>query len=452
MAFSAAGVVLLIFFGGCKKELTSDSENTKNNVESISSTKGFTGNKELLLSQSTGLKFTVNTPMIERLSPSIKNIDVMTAAWKNEQNIKKITKKGATVSNVNFTATLAGSYYNCYGEMANPGPYDWYLLNWNTGIYTYIGSTADNFINFNVTKPSMYGSYRLWADQGGFTGFQYLGDPYLGVSMVGGMLEFTDETAFNNLLNRLEQAYEDHQSNFVDSYNHLTDDQINNLAQAQGFDEFLPLKEFENYFGLQSYRQLIENQENQWLQNNILDLNTDPDGNSPIVEDVLRTLVNQNGDFQVASNSNSRTVSNTINLLNPPFGQPFQYCFLFGRNANYYPPWDNGNKTFKYVVALRNFPWQIGGAVVSKTINLRKKSSGGWEKYFTATESRISGTVFNEDCLYKGSFTSGNQSPKRYKSRIAKQKYWAQVITSKPTNISSFHYSNGRQINQVLQF
>lgn len=429
---SLAGIVLLLFIGGCQKEHPS-------NFESIIIDKG------LSLKEGTG-KFTIKSDTIPRLSKlSSNSIEKI----KSVLNQKK-KNQTATVSNTaTFTATItAGTTdYYCTAEMPFAGPVDWYLIEESTSTYTYIGTTASESIFFFISSPTP-GYYRVWgqsASNGLDTNPLYLGNPYPGVALNNGVLEFTDLAAYQNLIAKLEYEVEQHNADFVDPREYMTDDEINNLAMSIGFDEFKPLRDFENYFGFQSYRQLIESQENQWLQNDILDMDTDPDGNSSIVEDVPRALINHSGYVKISGN--------TINFIDPsPFAQPFEYCFLFGRNANYYPPWDNDSKTFKYLVALRNFPWQVGGVVVAKTINLKKKSAGGWERYFTKTESRISGTVYNQDCLYKGSFTTGSQSPKRHKSKIAKEKYWGQIISSKPSNISSYHYSNGRQINHQLQF
>lgn len=155
--------------------------------------------------------------------------------------------------NATFTASLStdGTYYNCHGEVApDGGPHDWYIINWNTGIYTYIGTSADYYIDFNVFKPSMYGNYRLWAEGpngAGFTGYQYLGDPYVGVSVSAGVLQFIDQAAFDALYARINAAYENHQANFFNSNNSFSDNDIDALIISTGFDEHQPMEEFEAY-------------------------------------------------------------------------------------------------------------------------------------------------------------------------------------------------------------
>jgi hypothetical protein len=302
-SFSIIGMVLILSLGGgCKKELSKDSAKL-NNADLLMSKEAGLGKKKVLR-QSPGLKIEVKGETIKRISPILKSIDKITSILNEEQGKNK-SGGAITTSDVSFTASLAGYYYNCNAEInQDDGPHDWYLINWNTGVYTYIGSTSDNYINFNVNKPSMYGNYRVWAEGpngAGFTGYQYMGDPYTGVTMVGGLLEFTDAASLENLINRLENAYEVHSSNFIDPLDYLSDDAITNYAQAVGFDEFLPFKEFEAFFGLYSLRQRIESEEIAWL--NTADpwsASVYPDDNYAIEDDAERSVNNQFGQLRVS--------------------------------------------------------------------------------------------------------------------------------------------------------
>lgn len=62
---------------------------------------------------------------------------------------------------------------------------------------------------------------------GGYTGYQDLGVPYSGVSLVSGVLEFTDSTALKLLEDRVEAAMESHLANFADPLNYMSDDDYN---------------------------------------------------------------------------------------------------------------------------------------------------------------------------------------------------------------------------------
>lgn len=260
--------------------------------------------KKKVLRQSPGLKFEVKSKTIERISPALKGIDKISSILNEEQNKKK--NDGAiTTSDVTFTASLStgGTYYNCHAEVYQyEGPHDWYLINWNTGVYNYIGSTPDYYIDFNVFKPSMYGSYRLWSEGpygAGFTGYQYLGDPYLGVSVSSGMLVFDDANSAEVIYNRLETAYEDHQATLFDSYDNLTDEQMDAIVIAQGYDEWLPLKEFEAYFGLSSLRQSYQSQVDAYNADGTSAI-CNPRNTFVVDDEIFQTMLTSGGQIQIS--------------------------------------------------------------------------------------------------------------------------------------------------------
>ena len=293
----------LLLIGGCKKELANDSTKLKKPDLLLSNDVGI--RKTKVLRQSPGLKIEVKGETIERISPTLKSIDKITSILTEEQGQKN--QGGAmTTASATFTATLNGTYYNCYAELNYPGPYDWYLINWNTGVYTYIGSSTD-YINFTVQKPSMYGNYRVWGEGpygAGFTGYQYMGDSYSGVSIVSGVMSFTDTTAMVTIEVRLASAMEDHLANFADPLNYMSDDDYNNYAESVGFDEFLPMREFEAHFGHYSLRQKIESEEIAWL-NSSSDpwlVSTNPDDLYTIEDEYDRVFRNQYSQIKIAGN------------------------------------------------------------------------------------------------------------------------------------------------------
>ena len=152
----------------------------------------------------------------------------------------------------------------------------------------------------------MYGRYSIWIAGGNndqLSNAVYLGDPYTGVSLVGSVLEFTNKNALYVIVNRLEQAMENHLSNFADPLDYMTEDQISDHAISVGFDEYLPMKEFEAYFGLYSLRQKIENEEAAWLASaDPWSAAVYPDDNYEIDDDAERTVNNQYSQVKVAGN------------------------------------------------------------------------------------------------------------------------------------------------------
>lgn len=214
---------------------------------------------------------------------------------------KKKKAEGITTSDATFTTYDQGTYYTCHAEVTpDGGPHDWYLINWYTGVYTYIGTSSDYYIDFNFQKPSLYGHYRLWAEGtmgSGYTGYEYLGDPYIGVTISSGIMTFTDQTAYRNLKARLTSAYDNHQTH-LDAYDTMSDAAANAQAITDGFDEFLPYEEFEAHFGFSSLRAQIRSEVLYWqtIDNEYV---TYPEDNYPPFEYAQQALMNTQGQIEI---------------------------------------------------------------------------------------------------------------------------------------------------------
>jgi hypothetical protein len=246
----------------------------------------------------------------------------------------------------------------------------------------------------------MYGSYRVWGEGpygAGFTGYQYLGDSYSGVSKVGGVLEFTDVTALDNIMTRLENAYEDHSSNFIDPLDYMSDDAITDYAQSVGFDEFLPFKEFEAFFGLYSLRQLIESEEIAWL--NTADpwaASVYPDDKYAIEDDAERTINNQYGQVKVGG-----TLFQPVSLIEYPNeeGPCSSEFFWCERKRTIRDTQDlPNNKKIHWKVTKKGAGTESGGGVVFDSyfkgkIRRFRNSNGFWTKQMSRMSVQIIGTV-----------------------------------------------------------
>jgi hypothetical protein len=68
----------------------------------------------------------------------------------------------SSFNNITFTATDYGTYYVCYAEAIQSGPFDFYLINTNTWVYTYVGTSMGNSLYFYVDKPSLPGNYKVY--------------------------------------------------------------------------------------------------------------------------------------------------------------------------------------------------------------------------------------------------------------------------------------------------
>ena len=405
LSFSIIGMVLILSIGGCKKELSSNSEKL-NNADLLMSKETGPGKKKVLR-KSPGLKIEIKGDTIKRISPTLKNIDKITSIL-NEEQSKKNQGGVMTTKSANFTASLAGTYYNCYAELNDPGPYDWYLINWYTGVYTYIGSSTD-YINFNVQKPSMYGSYRVWGEgpySAGFTGYQYMGDPYTGVSISSGVLMFSSQSVYDDLIVRLEDAYDAHSSNFYDQYDAFSDAYVYTQEVNQGFDDLLPYKEFEAHFGFSSLRAKVQTEIDTWAVNPD---GTYPEDNYSINDESELALLNISGYVNINGS--------TINQLTAPGSIPGSSgCIMRADDSDWVTP----NSGIPYIRAYLSIKGTTKAR--AKIVNwIVQAGSNSHTRYATKMKCRIYGTRFDNSCVAGTTYDSGfHSSLKRKKRRSIK--------------------------------
>jgi hypothetical protein len=307
-------VFVLLFLGGCKKELSKDSKNVKKPDLQMSNEAG--PGKEPVLRQSPGLKFKVASKTIERILPQLKGVEQIKAKLREGLVKKKTNPAIASTSEASFTAAPAGNNnYFCRGIIRTfDGPRDWYLLNTYTWVYTYIGSTANQDIEFYLDKPLLPGTYGLYAENNtdlGYTNYLSLGDPYVGVTMSSGMLQFTDNNAADGIYNRLEAAYETHQATLFDAYDSWTDEQMDAHALSQGYDEWLPYKEFEAYFGLSSLRQAYQAQVDAYNANTTSAI-CNPRTAFVVDDEVSQTMLTSGGQLGINGTVLSKPVSKPL--------------------------------------------------------------------------------------------------------------------------------------------
>jgi|GEM_PF-6841172 len=401
-------LLAILLTGGCKKELADDSTKTKK-PDLLLSSEGGPGKKKVLR-QSPGLKIEVKGETIKRISPTLKSIDKITSIL-NEEQSKKSQGGVMTTKSANFTASLAGTYYNCYAELNDPGPYDWYLINWYTGVYTYIGSSTD-YINFNVQKPSMYGNYRVWGEGpygAGFTGYQYMGDPYTGVSISNGILTFADYAVFDALQERIKNAYEVHQT-VIDQWDSLTDDQADAAAITAGFDQFLPYKEFESYFGFSSLRAKIQSEVDYWLTQPHDNMDDFPEDNYFPYTAAKQTLMTAGGQIDFTGSEGPVSLFTDWHWTNP--SNPGSNSCMFQAKKKGQDPYGS-NRQLKKKVVIDSEPGKTLFVGQSKTY---KKYLGLWSPALQRQRTKVHGNQYSGNCtLVTTGFDTGytNSGDKR---------------------------------------
>lgn len=246
-------------------------------------------------------------------------------------------------------------------------PFDFYLINTNTWVYEYVGTSSGNSLYFYVDKPSLPGNYKVWYEgpnESNMTpGTQLMGEPYTGVTWSSIMVAFTSQSDYETLLTRLEEAYEDHSDDFFITYSSLTDEQLDAQIDIAGFDENLPLRDFEGYFGLTSLRASVAAGEDSYLNGYLED---DPDDDCIVSDEIQRTIMTTFAQFAVGGTTYTAPSESNSAL-----------CRIVQRRVSKIENSTNDRRT-KIVTEFSGA--YLGTHLVSKTKYFKKKSGGGWKK------------------------------------------------------------------------
>ena len=124
----------------------------------------------------------------------------------------------------------------------------------------------------------------------------------------GEMFHFDDYSSLQATEHCLAQLVDEHLAAFTAEYGHLADDAYNEVAEELQFDENEPLIAFEEQRGINSLRAAMEAEVNQWLDEMgpEFDFGSYPD-DYMIMSDPLRTLINADGNIQIAGQSMNYT-------------------------------------------------------------------------------------------------------------------------------------------------
>ena len=230
------------------------------------------------------------------------------------------------------------------------------------------------------------------------------------VGFDGTMLVFNDGQQFTNVMHCLEQQVDDHGEAFDSQTDGMTDDQATTYAESIGFDEDQPLVNFENGLGFYSLRTKIAADLVQWLNNPVLDDNTDPD-NHVIIDDVLRALLNPAGRVKVGSTVYDFTDLNSVNIPRP---EGLFECWMFGKNRNR-KNYDNGKKQLRVKTSLVGVPFAGFSSAKTKGVSYKFVNSK-WKRHFTDLHLQLNGGARDFSC--DGIATIGLAKSRKKRSKI----------------------------------
>jgi hypothetical protein len=375
---------------------------------------------------------------IERLYKSPKDLAKMTTLLKSQEtsrietNRQLVSSKStlSSFNNITFTASDYGTYYVCYAEAMQSGPFDFYLINTNTWVYTYVGTSSGNSLYFYVDKPSLPGNYKVYYEgpnESNMTpGTQFMGVPYTGITFNSGVINFASHTDYATLMSRLEQAVDQHEDAFFSAYSYMTAEQLDAQIEATGFDENLPLREFEGYFGLSSLRATVEAGELAYLAGI---LETEPDDNTIVTDEIQRTVMNTSAELKVDG------VTYNPNAYYNDNGT----CRLVQRKVvNHFNSADD--RRTKTVIEFSGA--YFGTSIIAKTKYFKKKSNGQWKKYPGELRAQVGGGVYNNNCSYDQVFASHFKSAQRKRRFISKRFFPLVFRQIQSGTMNSSHQSN----------
>lgn len=108
------------------------------------------------------------------------------------------------------------------------------------------------------------------------------------------MLQFSSHEEYEQTLYYLTDNVDFHEDNFIKEYDHLDEDELNDMEEALKFNEDLPLELFEEEHKFQSLRKVTIIAENQWLDNSDqpgFSWDNDPD-NFTFIDGIEQALYN----------------------------------------------------------------------------------------------------------------------------------------------------------------
>jgi hypothetical protein len=287
--------------------------------------------------------------------------------------------------------------------------------------------TVETASNFYQTDPTATAT----ADLGTF-GMAYAG-VVITYEINGCILKFNSAVDLLAVINQLDADNVAYNDDYDSQYPNLTDDQIDEIDEQNGFDEFKKFRDFETLFGgFCSKRAEIENVENTWLANNFT--GTNPDDVDLTFDDAENTIFNNsysvkigndvyqytssgwyiNGVFQGdGGNSGVIIKSNEMMYVNKSFnnwgvnagpmtfvGDEKYFISLSECKTNKKlstPPLALTGTNRRVVVKVAIHSIGISSSIKSKVVHFKQKN-GNWKRRKTDLAVRVDAIVRNTIC------------------------------------------------------
>lgn len=239
---------------------------------------------------------------------------------------------------------------------------------------------------------------------------------YAGVNItyypISHTLSFRNTSDVNTVLNQLDDDYENYNEAYENQYPNYTDLQLDSLDSVNNFDELRPYRDFEgNFPGYTSKRSVFENNETNWLNNNMN--GADPDSLDYTFDNSENAICNNNYSVIIAGKNYQWTASGfseggiqPLTVTSPNFLS----CFTNYKLKKYVYSSDQTRRC-KMQVAINDC--LIRGSAKTKVKSFRKKSNGKWVRSRIDFQVNIVGTFYDRSSC--GALLNINKSKGYYK-------------------------------------
>jgi hypothetical protein len=260
-------------------------------------------------------------------------------------------------------------------------------------------------------------------------------------STSGTMMSFATIAEYENTIQMLQDAIENNLVAFYAQYGHLEGDELDDLIDSLGFNEYQPLIDFEEQHGFtNSMRKKMQGLEELWLANEVLDPETDPD-NGNLFDIFDQTLYNEEGEIMIAGRilsydkpdydyeiindyENSLTkINNGEDVSTDPNIESFEKnngTCLFWKEQH---DWDqfSSNRKVKRKVKVRRY-WGGTQIITTAKIVSHRKKTFGWARSGSMPIGVKNETkLHNPQCSPTSNTPSPNfNAPKKRKEAIAR--------------------------------
>lgn len=274
------------------------------------------------------------------------------------------------------------------------------------------------------------------------------------------MLRFQDANHLEQILSYMEGEYESWNDAFESQWGHLNEDAYNAKIEELSFDENKTLRDFEILLRHNSLRTKVYIEEDTWLNNETLDLATDPENKTAFEDDFLRTVLNNQGEIRIKDSiyiekpfsqyartrpvipeaaiffrikATETALLQTIRSKSLLIGTDFRSSvrdgigFLYGKatiigTTSYTEgveksakfnctAWKRNTKKLEYdfdnttqkfkkqykiVASLRSYFFVP--RIAAKTVSYTRKNNGGWKRLSTRLIASFSGILYDNNC------------------------------------------------------